>query len=212
METEIEKETEKANEGRCESRIAKKGYFINFGNKKGRCFLEFRCDKKAAASGLCSNCLKKTTTCRTQDTRTFDHGRVSEYITEKSQIYGGAWYYEQVEKNGEPISSDIEVAIQHQKEARKGFPQLNDMELYVKSDSIATKAAKLKATSAVKEKEKEVDDVFEELENSKRSTTSSSEKEKSTRSRRGKKEDESVKTKSRKAPITQTKQSERNKT
>jgi hypothetical protein len=112
----------------CEARLAKKGYYINFGNKKGRCYLEFRCNKKAEqTSGLCTSCQTKNPNCRTQDTRTFQHGRVWEPIPEKSQIFGSPWYYESLEKNGEPLSTDIETALQHQKEARKGFPQIEYM-------------------------------------------------------------------------------------
>ena len=112
----------------CESRLAKKGYYISFGNKKGRCYLEFRCNKKAnTTSGLCTSCETKNSNCRTQDTRTFQHGRVWEPIPEKSQIFGGVWYYESLEKNGEPLSVDIETALQHQKEARKGYPPIDDM-------------------------------------------------------------------------------------
>ena len=177
MDNEIEKEIEKANEGRCESRIAKKGYFITFGNKKGRCYLEFRCDKKAIADNLCPNCIKKTSTCRTQDTRTFDHGRVWEPITEKSQIYGGPWYYENIEKNSDPISDDIQIAIQHQKEARKGFPQLYDMDIYIKPS---------KGVKSVNDKENVKE---EELDKSKRSNVSTE----TTKRTRSKKEEESPK-------------------
>jgi hypothetical protein len=112
----------------CESRIAKKGKYIQFGNKKGRCFLEFRCDKPATESGLCSNCSKKNSACRTQDTRTFEHGRVWEPLPDKSQIYGGPWYYRQIELHGEPSADDLEIAITHQEKARKGFPHIPQIE------------------------------------------------------------------------------------
>lgn len=111
----------------CEARIAKKGHFIQFGNKKGRCFLEFRCDKPATETGLCANCSNKNPNCRTQDTRTFEHGRVWEPLPEKSQIYGGPWYYKNIEINGKPTADDLEKAIKHQQTARKGFPQIEYM-------------------------------------------------------------------------------------
>jgi hypothetical protein len=112
----------------CDARLAKKGYYITFGNKKGRCYLEFRCSKKTTQpSGLCTSCETKNPNCRTQDTRTFEHGRVWEPIPEKSHIFGGQWYYENQEKNGEPLSVDVEAALKHQKEARKGFPPIEDM-------------------------------------------------------------------------------------
>jgi len=124
----------------CESRLAKKGYYISFGNKKGRCYLEFRCNKKAnSTSGLCTSCETKNPNCRTQDTRTFQHGRVWEPIPEKSQIFGSSWYYESLEKNGEPLSVDIETALQHQKEARKGYSQIDDMPPPAKKKTIPEK-------------------------------------------------------------------------
>ncbi len=195
--TDVDALIDAANEGRCESRIAKKGYYINFSSKKGRCYLEFRCDKKAVTDNLCSNCSKKTDTCRTQDTRTFNHGRVWEPITEKSQIYGGSWYYHNIEKNGEPLSSDIEVAIQHQKEARKGFPQLYDMDLYIKTSKMSDKNAEkstekstVNANEKANEKAKETskDDMKEAKEDIEKSTGS-----KRSRTTRAKKDDDSSK-------------------
>lgn len=135
----------------CDARLAKKGYYITFGNKKGRCYLEFRCGKKTTqTSGLCTSCETKNPNCRTQDTRTFEHGRVWEPIPEKSHIFGGQWYYENQEKNGEPLSGDIETALKHQKEARKGFPPIEDMLSSAKTTR-TTKTPRTKNTTSEKQ-------------------------------------------------------------
>ena len=103
----------------CTARITTAKAVNYFGDGQHRYYLEFRCDRLCKSdTALCTNCEKKNPNTRTQDTRTFDHGNVFEPIPEKSHIYGGLWYNAHVTKWGMPSAEQIQVAEQHQRDAR----------------------------------------------------------------------------------------------
>lgn len=103
----------------CIARIATAKSVNYFGDGHHRYYLELRCDRLCKSNTvLCTNCEKKNPNTRTQDTRTFDHGTVFEPIPDLSHIYGGSWYNTHVSKWGSPSIEQIQVAEQHQRDAR----------------------------------------------------------------------------------------------
>ena len=112
-------QTDKPPLTQCIARIATAKSVNYFGDGKHRYYLELRCDRLCKSNTeLCTNCEKKNPNTRTQDTRTFDHGTVLEPIPDKSHIYGGLWYNTHVSKWGTPSAEHIQVAEQHQRDAR----------------------------------------------------------------------------------------------
>jgi len=103
----------------CIARIATANSVHYFGDGKHRYYLELRCNRLCKSNTeLCTNCEKKNPHTRTQDTRTFDHGTVFEPIPDQSHIYGGSWYITHVTKWGSPSAEHIQLAEQHQRDAR----------------------------------------------------------------------------------------------
>jgi len=112
-------QTDKPPLTQCTARIATAKSVHYFGDGRHRYYLEFRCDHLCKSNTvLCTNCEKKNPNTRTQDTRTFDHGTVFEPIPDQSHIYGGPWYNAHVTKWGTPSAEQIQVAEQHQRDAR----------------------------------------------------------------------------------------------
>jgi len=103
----------------CIARIATANSVHYFGDGKHRYYLELRCNRLCKSNTeLCTNCEKKNPHTRTQDTRTFNHGTVFEPIPDQSHIYGGSWYNTNVKKWGSPTAEHIQLAEQHQRDAR----------------------------------------------------------------------------------------------
>ena len=76
------------------------------------------CDGIPKEGVLCERCLKRPTDGRYQDT--IIHGLLTEPITETSRIYGGPWYWSQVEKHGEPSNKEwLAAAIESQRVAEE---------------------------------------------------------------------------------------------
>jgi len=107
---------------RCISRITDDTYAQFFGNGRNKFYVEFRCGRPCiTGQDVCAKCFEKNVTCKLQESRKFNHGKVCEPIPGGSHIYGGAWYEDGVRKWGTPCVEIIEYAIQCQKEARGDF-------------------------------------------------------------------------------------------
>jgi hypothetical protein len=107
---------------KCISRVTDDTYAQYFGDNRHKFYVEMRCNRPCFENrDVCIRCLEKKSTTKIQHSRLFDHGKMNEDITDKSHIYGGEWYFENVIKWGPPPSEIIEFALQYQKEARKGI-------------------------------------------------------------------------------------------
>jgi hypothetical protein len=85
-------------------------------------------------------CISKTEKTKAQHSRTFPHGKVSEWIPSNSHIYGGSWYMDGVRKWGAPHQDAIALALQFQAEARGDFvvpPQGPQLEKPVKATTLS---------------------------------------------------------------------------
>jgi hypothetical protein len=104
---------------RCISRITEDTYCQNFGNGHNKFYIELRCNLPCnGKSDICSKCSIKSASCKTQSSRRFNHGKVTEPIPDDSHIYGGKWYLNSVKKYGEPNMSAINLAEEYQRTAR----------------------------------------------------------------------------------------------
>lgn len=107
---------------RCMSRIAPFPHFEYFANKKNRFYMEMRCEKpRIQGSEFCEACQHKDPDYHYPSSRRFDHGKINEPIPDRSHIFGGSWYREQVKRWGEPSSDVVAEALNRQKEARAGY-------------------------------------------------------------------------------------------
>lgn len=102
----------------CISRITDDTYCQNFGNGHNKFYVELRCNIPCSKSNICTKCSAKSSTCKIQHSRKFDHGNVDEPIPDNSHIYGSKWYHDSVKKYGAPASDAIVFAEQYQREAR----------------------------------------------------------------------------------------------
>ncbi len=76
------------------------------------------CNGVSKEGNLCERCLNRPTEGRYQDI--IIHGLLTEPIPEISRIYGGPWYWDQVQKKGEPSNKEwLTAAIQSQKDAEE---------------------------------------------------------------------------------------------
>ena len=106
----------------CISRYTDDTYAQQFGDRRHKFFLEFRCNRPCIKDmELCAKCVEKTATTTLQHSRKFDHGNINEPIPDKSHIFGGDWYNQGVKKWGAPPSEIIEFALKYQKDARGDF-------------------------------------------------------------------------------------------
>lgn len=102
---------------RCYARTTSEKNKLQFGDNKHHFYLELRCEEKALKDKfVCYKCLAKNPECRTQSSKQFDHGLVTEPITTGSHIYGGEWYSASVKVYGQPSRESIEYAEQFQRE------------------------------------------------------------------------------------------------
>jgi len=93
----------------CKARIAQFCDIQYFGDGKHRFYFESRCNRECPDE-LCVDCSKKNPSSRTQYSRTFNHGLITEPIPDMSHIYGGKRYLEYVKKWGEPDTLIIQEA------------------------------------------------------------------------------------------------------
>lgn len=106
----------------CLSRITDDTYCQNFGNGHNKFYIELRCNIPCSnGSDVCSKCSQKSSSCKLQHSRKFDHGKVNEPIPDNSHIYGSKWYYASVKKYGEPSADCIQFAEQYQRDARSNI-------------------------------------------------------------------------------------------
>jgi hypothetical protein len=102
---------------RCFARTTSEKNKLQFGDNKHHFYLELRCEEKSLKDKfVCYKCLAKNPECRTQSSKQFDHGLITEPIVLGSHIYGGEWYNDSVKVYGEPSRESIEYAEQFQKE------------------------------------------------------------------------------------------------
>lgn len=66
---------------------------------------------------VCDDCSIKTMS-TIQWCRKIDHGKIYDPIPDRSHLFGGNWYEDGVRKWGAPSEKDIEVAVEHQRNAR----------------------------------------------------------------------------------------------
>ena len=93
-----------------------------FGDWRHNFFIELRCNRKPLPSrDVCELCILRSADNKNQFSRRFDHGLVSEPISENSHIFGGKWYMEKCQKWGAPSEEVIKFALMYQREARDGF-------------------------------------------------------------------------------------------
>jgi hypothetical protein len=106
----------------CISRITEDTYCQNFGNGHNKFYVELRCNVPCSTgSDVCGKCSQKSSTCKVQHSRKFDHGKVNEPIPDNSHIYGSKWYKDSVKKYGAPESDSIDFAEQYQRDARSNI-------------------------------------------------------------------------------------------
>ena len=104
---------------RCISRITDDTYAQYFGNGRNKFYVEFRCSRPCINDlDICAKCFEKNSSCKLQDSRKFNHGKVNEPIPDESHIYGGKWFHNSAKKWGQPSVEIIEFANQYQLEAR----------------------------------------------------------------------------------------------
>jgi hypothetical protein len=118
---------------RCYARTTSEKNKLQFGDNKHHFYLELRCEEKAIKGKFaCYKCLAKNPECRTQSSKQFDHGLITEPITETSHIYGSKWYYDSIKSYGEPTRESVEYAEQFSRECadpdkHKGSPPIKEV-------------------------------------------------------------------------------------
>ena len=93
----------------CKARIVQFSDIQYFGDGKHRFYFESRCNR-VCNDTTCADCSTKNPSSRTQYSRTFNHGLITEPIPEESHIYGGKRYLDNVKKWGEPDPHIIKEA------------------------------------------------------------------------------------------------------
>jgi hypothetical protein len=88
---------------KCSARIAEFEDLQYFRDGKHRFYFETRCNRVCHDNmNVCLDCSRKNPESRTQYSRTFNHGLVTEPIPDKSDIYGGKRYVDNAKKWGPP--------------------------------------------------------------------------------------------------------------
>ncbi len=106
----------------CIMRVTDEGTKQMFGDGRHSFYLEKRCNFPCVKGlDVCAKCIEKVAPYKTQGSRRFDHGKVSEPIPEHSHIFGGQWYQSRVPLWGEPGAQMVVLARKYQAEARQGF-------------------------------------------------------------------------------------------
>jgi hypothetical protein len=106
----------------CISRITDDTYSQNFGNNHNKFYIELRCNLPCIpGNDVCSKCIEKSDTCKLQQSRKFNHGKINEPIPDNSHIYGGKWYHNSIKKYGKPSDDVISFAEKYQNDARSHF-------------------------------------------------------------------------------------------
>jgi len=112
----------------CISRITDDTYCQNFGNGHNKFYVELRCNIPCPKnSNVCTKCTTKSSSCKIQHSRKFDHGNVTDPIPDNSHIYGSKWYHDSVKKYGAPPNDAIAFAEQYQRDARAGSVPMNQI-------------------------------------------------------------------------------------
>jgi hypothetical protein len=103
-------------------RVTDEGTKQMFGDGRHSFYLEKRCNFPCVKGlEVCAKCIEKVAPYKTQGSRRFDHGKVSEPIPEYSHIFGGQWYQSRIPLWGEPSAQMVILARKYQAEARQGF-------------------------------------------------------------------------------------------
>ena len=80
-----------------------------------------RCPQPALSHRrICQKCTKIYLECKNQFCGLYDHGKVNEPVPDRSHMYGGKWYLDNVKGWGEPPREILALAIQYQENARQG--------------------------------------------------------------------------------------------
>lgn len=96
---------------KCAARIAEFEDMQYFADGRHRFYFETRCNRACRENmNVCLDCSRKNPDSRTQYSRTFDHGLVTEPVPDKSDIYGGKRYLNNAKKWGEPGADVIREA------------------------------------------------------------------------------------------------------
>jgi hypothetical protein len=106
----------------CQKRVTSIELKLRFGDGKHRFYLESVCASPAREGKLCDACRMLQVQTKTQDVRTFPHGFVLGEYPDESHIFDGPWYHSKVEAYGSPSATDVAMAMEAQRKARKGVP------------------------------------------------------------------------------------------
>lgn len=106
----------------CQKRVTSIELKLRFGDGKHRFYLESVCAAPAREGKMCDACRMLQIQTKTQDVRTFPHGFVLGEYPDESHIFDGPWYHSKVEAYGSPSATDIAMAMEAQRKARKGVP------------------------------------------------------------------------------------------
>ena len=103
---------------KCISRIANIET-AQFGDGHHKFYLEDRCNNPCIPNmDVCKRCVEKNESCKLQQTRKFNHGKVTQPIPQESHIYDGQWFHTMCKKYGTPAVEILEFANQLQRKAR----------------------------------------------------------------------------------------------